>query len=45
MGDFDSAVKWQSKAIELLSDEKTKEDFRSRLKLYQEKKPYRETNP
>ena len=45
MGDFDSAIKWQSKAIELLSDEKTKEDFRSRLKLYQEKKPYRETNP
>ena len=44
-GDFDSAVKWQSKAIELLSDEKTKEGFRSRLKLYQEKKPYRETNP
>ena len=43
--DFDSAVKWETKAIELLSDEKTKGDYRSRLKLYQEKKPYRETNP
>jgi tetratricopeptide (TPR) repeat protein len=44
-GDFDSAVKWQSKAIELLSDERTKEDYRSRLRLYLEKKPYRETKP
>jgi tetratricopeptide (TPR) repeat protein len=39
-GDFDAAVKWQSKAIELLTDEKKKEDYRTRLKLYQEKKPY-----
>jgi hypothetical protein len=38
-------VKWESKAIELLTDEKVKEKYRSRLKLYQEKKPYRETNP
>ena len=46
VGDFDSAVKWQSKAIGLQRDEKTKEDYRTRLKLYQEKqKPYRETNP
>jgi tetratricopeptide (TPR) repeat protein len=44
-GDFDAAVKWQPKAIELLTDEKKKEDYRSRLKLYQEKKPYRETQP
>jgi tetratricopeptide (TPR) repeat protein len=48
-GDFDAAVKWQSKAIELLSDEKARDDFRTRLKtrlkLYREKKPYRETNP
>jgi len=34
---------WQSKAIELLTDERVKEDCRSRLKLYQEKKPYRLT--
>jgi serine/threonine-protein kinase len=39
-GDFDSAVKWQTKAIELLADQKEKEDYRTRLKLYQEKKPY-----
>jgi serine/threonine-protein kinase len=39
-GDFDSAVKWQSKAIELLSAAKEKEDYGTRLKLYQEKKPY-----
>jgi tetratricopeptide (TPR) repeat protein len=44
-GDFDSAVKWQTKAIELLSDEKEKEDYRTRLKLYQEKKPYHGTAP
>ena len=44
-GDFNAAMKWQSKAIELLIDEKTKEDYRTRLKLYQEKKPYRETKP
>jgi tetratricopeptide (TPR) repeat protein len=40
-GDFESAVKWQSKAIELATDEKNKDDYRTRLKLYQEKKPYR----
>jgi tetratricopeptide (TPR) repeat protein len=41
-GDFDSAVKWQTKAIELESDPKQKEEYRARLKLFQEKKPYRE---
>ncbi len=40
-GEFDAAVKWQTKAIERLSDQKEKEDYRTRLKLYQEKKPYR----
>jgi tetratricopeptide (TPR) repeat protein len=40
-GDFDAAVKWQSKAIELVGDTKAKDGFRTRLKLYQEKKPYR----
>ena len=39
-GDFTAAVKWQTKAIELLEDVKEKEDYRKRLKLYQERKPY-----
>jgi tetratricopeptide (TPR) repeat protein len=43
LGDFNSAVKWQSKAIDLLSDDKKKEEYHTRLKLYQDKKPYRET--
>jgi len=42
-GDFAAAVQWQSKAIELLSDEKGKADYRARLTLYREKKPYRES--
>ena len=44
-GDFDSAAKWQAKAIELESDEKEKADFQARLQLYKDKKPFRETNP
>jgi tetratricopeptide (TPR) repeat protein len=44
-GDFAAAVKWQVKAIELEADPKEKEDYRARLKLFQEKKPYRETKP
>jgi serine/threonine protein kinase/Flp pilus assembly protein TadD len=39
-GDFNAAVKWQRKAIELLSDEREKQDYRTRLSLYQQKKPY-----
>jgi tetratricopeptide (TPR) repeat protein len=42
VGDFASAVKWQVKAIELEADPKEQEEYRSRLKLFQEKKPYRE---
>ena len=43
-GDFDSAVKQQKKAIDLLTDEeeKLRADFEKRLKLYQSGKPYRE---
>ncbi len=39
-GDFDAAVKWQTKAIELLTDKTEKGDYSTRLRLYQEKKPY-----
>jgi tetratricopeptide (TPR) repeat protein len=44
-GDFASAVKWQVKAIDLETDPKEKEDYRARLKLFQEKQSYRETKP
>ncbi|HVC97751.1 MAG TPA: tetratricopeptide repeat protein, partial [Pirellulales bacterium] len=38
-GQFDKAVEWQEKAVELAPDD---DDFETRLKLYQEGKPYRE---
>jgi tetratricopeptide (TPR) repeat protein len=41
VGDFDAAVKWQLKAIEYFEKPDEIEDYRSRLKLYQEKKPCR----
>jgi tetratricopeptide (TPR) repeat protein len=45
-GDFDSAVKWQKEAINLLTKEeaaKWQAEFEERLKLYQSGKPYRES--
>jgi tetratricopeptide (TPR) repeat protein len=44
-GDFTAAAKWQTKAIELIKDEKEKDDYRTRLKLYEAKQPYRDTTP
>ncbi len=41
-GDFDSAVSSQKRAIELLTDRRQQDDYRSRLALYQAKKPYRQ---
>jgi TPR repeat protein len=38
-GDFHQAVKWQKRALELGPDDK---EARTRLKLYEEGKPYRE---
>ncbi|HEV7224413.1 MAG TPA: tetratricopeptide repeat protein [Pirellulales bacterium] len=38
---FDKAAEWQHKAIEFAPEE-GKEDCRSRLKLYRERKPYRD---
>jgi tetratricopeptide (TPR) repeat protein len=44
-GDYDSAVKWQKKAIDLLTEkqEYLRADFEERLKLYQSGKPYRQS--
>ncbi len=44
-GDFDAAVSSQKRAIEFLADERQKADYRSRLVLYQAKKPYRHGSP
>ncbi len=40
-GQFDEAVKWQKKATELARVAE-KEDYRSRIKLYEAKKTYQE---
>jgi hypothetical protein len=39
---FDKAVEWQTKAIELAATDKDKQDARSRLELDKQKKPYHE---
>jgi tetratricopeptide (TPR) repeat protein len=39
---FESARQWEAEAIKLLTNEKDKQDFGSRLKLYEQKKPYRQ---
>jgi len=41
-GDFGKAKEWEAKTIELLTDEKVKEECRSRLRLYEQGKPYRQ---
>ncbi len=42
-GDFDSAIKWQQKAIELFSDDvELVKGAKQRLALYKDHKPYRE---
>ena len=40
-GDFDKAVEWQQKGMNLAPADQ-KADYETRLKLYQEKKPYRQ---
>jgi tetratricopeptide (TPR) repeat protein len=45
VGDFASAVKWQTKAVELEADPAEKEEYRGHLKLYQQKKPFRDSKP
>lgn len=44
-GDFEQARKWQEKAIQLATNEKDNQEFRSRLELYQSGKPYRKEKP
>jgi tetratricopeptide (TPR) repeat protein len=44
-GDFDAAVKWQSQANGLYADAGDAKKGEERLRLYQEKRPYRETPP
>jgi hypothetical protein len=39
-GDFDAAVEWQSKALDLADEWDA--DFRERLEMYQQRKPYRD---
>jgi tetratricopeptide (TPR) repeat protein len=43
--DFGAAVKFQTRAIGLLTDEKHTVDFRSRLDLYQERKAFHQPGP
>jgi len=46
VGDFDSAVKWQKNAIDLLAEDTSVElrsAYESRLDLYQSGKPYRQS--
>jgi tetratricopeptide (TPR) repeat protein len=40
LGQFDKAVEWQEKAI-AAAPEGAKEQYRERLKKYQDRKPYR----
>jgi tetratricopeptide (TPR) repeat protein len=44
-GDFDAAVRWQTKANALYPDAKAKTDGEALLKLYQSRTPYREPRP
>lgn len=41
LGEFDQAVEWQEKAIAVAPNKTLSDQYRERLKLYQDKKPYR----
>lgn len=43
LGEFEKAVEWQEKANKLYADSDAWKKGEDRLKLYKEKKPYRET--
>ena len=44
-GEYEAAVHWQTKANALYSAADDRKKGEARLKLYQEKKPYREIDP
>jgi tetratricopeptide (TPR) repeat protein len=44
-GDFAAAAAWQQKAIERVTDERTRDEYHSRLALYRAMKPYRGASP
>ena len=43
LGDFEEAVRWQRKAVQIASDE-IKDDLAARLELYKQGQPYRESH-
>ena len=45
VGDFDKAVQWQKKAIEMIENEEAKSGEQELLKLYQNKAPFRFSPP
>jgi len=44
-GDFDNAVKWETKYLESNPSHDASTDPRHRLALYQQKQPYHEAKP
>ena len=44
-GDFDAAVKWQARALDLVTDDEAKPRFFERLELFRKKRPYRDVRP
>ncbi len=44
-GDFDAAIRWQTKAAAMVPDGKDRSEYQARLKLYRSKTPYREGKP
>ena len=45
VGDFDAAIKWQARANAMFPDGREKSEGKARLKLYQARKPDRQTKP
>ena len=43
VGEFDKAVEWEEKAIQLYANADDRKKGEVRLKLYKDRKPYRES--